>query len=61
MVAKVITVALNEDDLYFITQSIGLNVPSEDDMSPQERKTYRKMNRANGRLRDKLRNRKETK
>lgn len=61
MVAPIITVALNEDDLYFITQSIGLNVPSEEDMSPQERKTYRKMNRANDRLRDKIGNRKETK
>lgn len=39
---KTVVVSLTEDDLYFITASIGLNVPSEKDMSPAERKTYRK-------------------
>ena len=45
-----VTVALHEDDFYFIMNSIGLNVPSDDEKNPQELKTVNKLRRAQDRL-----------
>lgn len=53
-VPRAISVSLTDDDLYFISESVNQNVPSEEDMSPEERRTYRKIKRAHDRLRDKV-------
>jgi hypothetical protein len=45
-----ITVQLNEEDLWFITESISCNVPSSDDMTHEQKKTFRKMQRAETRM-----------
>jgi hypothetical protein len=47
-------VALTEDDLWFICESMTCNVPSTDDMTPEERKTYNKLSTAQYRLRQRL-------
>ena len=48
-----VAVTLTEEDLWFITESITCNVPSEDERSPSEQKTYNKMVNAYHRVREK--------
>ena len=45
-------VTLNEDDLYFILESISQNVAGDDEKTPAERKTTNKLRRAQARLFD---------
>lgn len=50
MAPKTIKVDLTYADALFITESIGLNVPDEAEMTPTQRHTARKMERARARL-----------
>lgn len=51
---KSVVVSLTDDDLYFISSSIGLNIPREEEMTPTQLRTARKIWRAEGRLQDKI-------
>ncbi len=53
MAKPTVTVTLNHNDLHFLSDCIGLNIPSEEDRQPEERKTARKIYRAQDRLADK--------
>lgn len=48
-----VSVTLNREDFWFILGSINENVPSSNDMSPAERRTYRKLQDAEDRLANK--------
>ena len=50
MSKKTVTVTLHDDDFYFIMNSIALNVPSDEEKTPQELKTTNKLRRAEDRL-----------
>lgn len=45
-----ITVTMNRDDLYFLSNCISQAAPSEDDRSKEENKTVKKLNRAEDRM-----------
>lgn len=48
-----VTITMNRDDLYFISNCISQAAPSEDERSPEENRTVRKLNRAEDRMYDK--------
>lgn len=45
-----VTVTMNADDLFFILESIGLNIPTDDEKTSAELRTTNKLRRAEARL-----------